>query len=255
MNALLVASRSNDGDTGGWKPVGRLDFDHGVYRFVYTQGVRSAKNFTPFSGMEDLEAIYESKDLFPVFANRLLPKSRPEYDAFLRWSGFDPANPPEPLAILGVTEGIKPTDMIEVFPCPVPDAHGCYFNRFFLHGLRYMPPVALQRVVDLKEDEELSPMLDIANPTDRRAVALRSSIGDRVMIGYVPRYLAQDFWSLMEGCGPDYVQIFVHRVNRDAPLQQRLLCRVHACWPSDFQPCSGDEFKPIPEGVPVRCVA
>jgi hypothetical protein len=252
MKALLVASRS-DADAGGWRPVGRLDYDHGVYRFVYTKGARKAKGFTPFSGMEDLEAVYESVELFPVFANRLLPKSRPEYEAFLRWSGFDPANAPEPLAILGVTEGIKPTDMIEVFPCPVPDAQGCYFTRFFLHGLRYMPATAIQRIAALKEDEELSPMLDIANPTDRRAVALRTMKGDRVMIGYVPRYLAQDFWGLMEGCGPQSVQMFVHRVNRDAPLQQRLLCRVHACWPVNFQPCSGEEFEPIPDGVPARC--
>jgi hypothetical protein len=42
-------------------------------------------------------------------------------------------------------------------------------------------------------------------------------------------------------------------VNRDAPLQQRLLCRMQSCWPDDFQPCSGHEFQPIAAGVAARC--
>lgn len=253
MNALLVASRSGDPEKGGWSPVGRLDFESGTYRFVYTKGAKTAVGFRPFNGMEDLGAIYESDDLFPVFANRLMPKSRPEYEAFLRWSGFDAATPPEPIAILGVTEGIRQTDQIELFPCPVRDAAGCYVNKFFLHGLRYMPDAAKVRIAGLRNEEPLFPMLDLCNPTDGSAVALRTVEGERVMIGYVPRYLAQDFWDLFNGCGPDYVRVFAHRVNRDAPLQQRLLCRMEACWPDNFQPCSGEAFHPFPEAVPARC--
>ena len=118
MSTLLAASRSSEPHHGGWSPIGRLQFDRGVYRFVYTQGARTAKGVTPFNGMEDLAEIYESPELFPIFANRLLAKSRPEYDAFLKWSGFDPANPPDPLMLLGVTEGIRRTDLIEGFePC------------------------------------------------------------------------------------------------------------------------------------------
>src|SRR6266446_4764532 len=174
MNALLVASRSADPNKGGWSPIGRLDFDHGAYRFVYTKGARTAVGFTPFIGMEDLGEIYESNELFPIFANRLLPKSRPEYEAYLRWSGFDPADPPDPIAVLGVTEGIRRTDMIELFPCPVPDEVGCYLYKFFLHGLRYMPESARDRLLTLKESEPLAPMLDILNPADPNAVALRT---------------------------------------------------------------------------------
>lgn len=202
--------------------------------------------------MDDLSLVYESPELFPVFANRLLPKSRPEYDAFLRWSGFDPANPPEPIAILGVTEGIKPTDMIEVFPCPVRDTNGLYQNKFFLHGLRYMQPAAHERLGRLNSEEPLRFMLDMQNDADPHAVALRTD-DDRILLGYVPRYLAQDVWALFNGCGTEYINFFVHRVNLDAPLQQRLLCRVEACWPEGFKPCDGESFQPIPQGVPVRC--
>lgn len=255
MNALLVASRSADPSKVGWSPIGRLEFDQGTYRFVYTKGSRAAVGFTPFSGMEDLEQIYESNELFPVFANRLLPKSRPEYEAYLQWSGFDPAHPPDPLAILGVTEGIRRTDMIEVFPCPVPDATGCYLNKFFMHGLRYMPEAAKARVLNLKEGERLYPMWDGCNPADYSAVALRTATDDRMMIGYFPRYLAQDALTLFQHCDPEFIKILVQRVNPNAPLQQRLLCRMHACWPDGFQPCSGEQFEPIPEGLPAHCSA
>lgn len=253
MSTLLVASRSSEPQHGGWSPIGRLEFDNGIYRFVYTKGAKTAKDFTPFSGMENLEDIYESFEMFPIFANRLLSKSRPEYEAFLKWSGFDPANPPDPLILLGVTEGIRRTDLIEVFPCPVPDANGCYLNKFFLHGLRYMSEAARICALTLKPDQQLLPMFDVFNQADQRAVALRTNDEQRVMLGYVPRYMAQDVWKLFEKCHPDFINVFVHRVNIDAPLQQRLLCRMHACWPSGFEPCGGEEFKPIPTGVSATC--
>jgi hypothetical protein len=253
MNALLVASRTGGPEKGGWGPVGRLEHDDGVYRFVYTLGAQTLEGFRPFHGMEDLSRIYESDDLFPVFKNRLLPESRPEYEAYLRWSGFDPNNPPDPISILGVTEGIRQTDSIELFPCPTPDAHGCYLNKFFLHGLRWMPEASRQRINALREGEKLFLMGDFCNQADPCAVSLRTDDADRFLIGYVPRYLARDVWKLVGQCDPDFMEVFVHRVNLDAPLQQRLLCRMHACWPDGFEPCADEEFHPIPSGVKAPC--
>ncbi len=57
--------------------------------------------------MRQLDQIYESEALFPLFANRLLSASRPEYEAYLRWSGFNADDPPDPILVLGVTEGIR----------------------------------------------------------------------------------------------------------------------------------------------------
>jgi len=252
-SALLVASRTQSDDKGGWQPVGRLEHVDGYYRFVYTRGARMLPGFVPFQGMHDLNAIYGSVELFPIFANRILPKSRPEYDAYLRWSGFDPAIPPEPLSILGVTEGIRQTDSIELFPCPSPNSDGCYLNRFFLHGLRWMPKTAEERIARLKPGEELFLMLDFCNKHDPYAATLRTEGTDRFMIGYVPRYLARDVHKLVNYCHPDYFHVHVERVNADAPLQQRLLCRMQSCWPDDFEPCSGEEFQPIPAGVWAHC--
>jgi hypothetical protein len=219
-NNLLVAWRSGKPERG-WQPVGRLDHRGGVYRFVYTHGARLLDDFRPFPQMENLEEVYESSELFPMFANRLLSKSRPEYEAYLRWGGFDPDNPPDPISILGVTEGRRQTDSIEMFPCPAPDSSGYYVNKFFLHGLRWMPSSAQERVNQLENGEQLFLMPDVSNPSDPQAVALRPAKDRRFMIGYVPRYLAQDVGKLLWACCPD-IKIVVQRVNKDAPLQQRL---------------------------------
>ena len=71
-----------------------------------------------------------------LLANRVLSASRPKYADFLRWHGFDPADPPEPLLLLQRSEGIKKTDAIEVFPCPVPDDQGCYLKSSTREGGR-----------------------------------------------------------------------------------------------------------------------
>ncbi len=253
-NALLVAWRSATPERG-WQPVGRLEHEGEFYRFVYTQGARIGTEFQPFPQMEKLDEVYESEELFPVFANRLLSKSRPEYDAYLRWGGFNPDNPPDPISILGVTEGRRQTDSIELFPCPIPDSTGCYVNKFFMHGLRWMPPQALERVNRLEDGEGLYLMPDFFNPSDSQAVALRTIQGERFMIGYVPRYLAQDVSRILHRCKPDFIRVFVERLNKDAPLQQRVLCRMQACWPDGFRPCDGPKFQPIPIIVSAPCPA
>jgi hypothetical protein len=253
-NALFVAWRSGDASHGSWGPVGRLEFDGRVFRFWYTQGARTQPGFRPFAGMSDLNQVYEAETLFPVFANRLLSPSRPEYEAFLVWGGFDPNNPPDPIALLSVTEGIRQTDSIEVFPCPVPDAGGCYVNKFFLHGVRWMPAAALERISKLQPGERLYLMVDFSNEYDPNAMAVRTSDRrDRFMIGYVPRYLAHDVRQLCAMCEPNFIRLFAERVNRDAPLQQRVLSRMQACWPAGFEPCSGPDYEPIPQGVPIHC--
>lgn len=243
--SVFIAWRSGD-DAAGWGPVGRVDHEADVYRFVYTKGARMLPGFRPFVDFPALETVYESEELFPLLANRILAKSRPEYESYLTWGGFNPNHPPEPLALLSVTEGRRQTDSVEVFPCPQPDASGCYLNRLFLHGLRWMPPAALERISRLQPDDELRLMLDISNKHDPQAVAVRTCNSDeRFMIGYVPRYLAADVWELSAECHPNSVELHVERVNPGAPLQQRLLCRMHACWPQHFRPCSREEFQPI----------
>jgi hypothetical protein len=246
MNPVIfVASRLRDQTGEQWVPVGRLERVPGGYRFVYTRGAKKLRGFHPFPNMQDLHAIYESDELFPLFANRMLAPSRPEYEAYLNWAGFGLDNPPDPIALLAITEGKRATDQLEVFPCPMPDSSGCYVTKFFLHGIRYMAEAAQKAMDHLYPGQPLALMLDFMNRYDPHAVAVRTDDDQRWMLGYVPRYLARDIGKLCWECGPDTFRVTVERVNRDAPLQQRLLCRLRACWPEDFRPCNDEEFQPL----------
>jgi hypothetical protein len=254
MNVLFVAYRSGDDNRAGWGPVGMLAHDRGLYRFCYTQGAKTLSGFRPFPLMGKLDVVYEAEELFPVFANRLLSESRPEYEAYLRWGGFDAGQQPDPIAILGVTGGVRQTDSIELFPCPIPTEPGCYRNKFFLHGIRWMPPATLDRINRLKPDERLHLMLDPCNAYDFHAVALRTE-EERMLIGYAPRYLAYDIRELLYHCCPDNIELKVDRLNLDAPTQQRVLCRLTTCWPEGFKPCRGEEFQPIPKEMVGLCAS
>jgi len=249
-NAVFVAWRSGGDSTGHWGPVGRLERIPTGYRFVYTEGARKLEGFRPFPGLDELEAVYESRELFPLFANRLLAPSRPEYKSYLEWNGLDPDNPPDPIALLSITEGRRATDQLEIFPAPQPDNSGCFLIKFYLHGVRWMSPSAVERIQYLKPGESLGLLPDPCNQYDRNAVAVRTmEIVGRHLIGYVPRYLAYDVRELCLSCEPNAIQLTVERVNPNAPLQFRLLCRLRACWPNDFKPCSSELYQPIPESA------
>lgn len=247
---VFVAWRSGGDSTGNWGPVGKLERIESGYRFIYTQGARKLEGFHPFPGMDDLDAVYESMELFPLFANRLLAPSRPEYQSYLEWGGFDPDNPPDPIALLSITEGRRTTDQIEIVPCPLPDGEGCYLTKFFLHGIRWSAPEAVKRINRLQPDERLGLMPDINNPVDPNAVAVRTMdpAGNHI-IGYVPRYFASDVRKISLSCGAEATVLTVERVNQNAPLQFRLLCRLRACWPDHFIPCTSELYLPIPEAM------
>lgn len=241
--SLLVAEEVS----GHWGPVGRLDRDRAGYRFVYLKGAWVLPGFVPFAGMPELEEVYESDELFPLFANRLLARSRPEFDAYLSWSGFARGARPDPIAILGVTSGRRATDQVEVFPCPAKDEAGRYECDFFVHGMRWIPPSALDCASELKAGDQLTLRADHENPKDPHAQAvLVTESGER--IGYVPRYLCTDVIALRDQFRAE-LSVTVRRLNADAPLQQRVLCRVSALWPDGFQPCGGIEYQTIVEDV------
>jgi len=240
IRSLFLAWRSGDATATRWGPVGRLDRLDDGYRFVYTRGAKTLEGFQPLPGMPHLDESYESEDLFPLFANRLLDSSRPEYRDSLKWSEFDPDDPPDPIAILAVTEGKRATDSFEVFPCPVRDDAGDYCTKFFLRGLRHKSEDVLERVSKLARDDRLQIRLEDCNEVDPNAVAI---VYNGCEIGFVPRYLALDIRELNEAC--DHMDLAVERINNDAPIQQRLLCRLRSCWPDDFSPCAKDEFQPL----------
>ncbi|RIL05600.1 MAG: DNA-binding protein [Proteobacteria bacterium] len=225
-----------------WIPVGRLSVSGDVYRFVYTRGALSSQSFVPFGGMSDLTKQYESTQLFPVFANRLLPRNRPEYQSFVDWLGL--VGRADPIALLARSGGVRETDSIEVFPLPEPDPSGLYRMHFFCHGIRYLAPGSLRRIGMLRPRDRLFLMLDFQNTKDPLALALRAE-SPAELVGYCPRYLVPDFFSVLKPTDPAAVSVEVNQVNPEAPTQFRLLCSLTAKWPQGFEPCSTPEYEAL----------
>ncbi len=241
MKALFIAWQ--DSKTRTWAPVGRLTRESGVYRFVYTRGAEKVPNFRPFGRMRDLHKVYQSRELFPIFANRILAKSRPEYQDYLNWLGLSEAQY-DALEELARTGGLRATDSLEIFPCPEPTANKNYEVYFFCRGLRHQHKENQERARTLKKGEPLFLMQDLQNQYDDMALLMRT--GDPItLVGYTPRYYSAEFTQLIKSNDPDKVKVIVEQVNTDAPEQYRILCRLTSPWPHNFSPCEKESFSPL----------
>lgn len=247
MNTKALFVAWQDPASRSWFPVGKLTHESGVYEFAYTRGATQAESFRPFGRMTELDTVYRSTELFPLFSNRILPKSRPEYRDYMRWLGLSPEEYDE-LEELARTGGQRATDSLEIFPCPEPTADKLYVVYFFSHGLRYLIPENLARISTLVSGEKLLLAKDVQNKFDETALILRTE-DPMSLVGYCPRYYSSEFSKLLDLVGPQKVEVSVERVNLDAPTRLRLLCKVVAPWPAEFSPCAREMFETIAQTV------
>jgi hypothetical protein len=241
MKVLYIAMQ--DQDSRRWAPVARLRKDNGHYLFDYTRGAQDLPNFEPFGRMNKLGLQYVSESLFPLFANRVLAAGRPEYHDYLRWLGLTEQDH-DALEELARTGGRRATDTLELVPCPEPTPDGRYELHFFARGLRHLGAEEQARAAKLAPGARLYLLKDLQNTRDAMALMLRTDDPPRI-VGYMPRYYCADVSKLLHLAGPEAVTVIVDRINFDAPVQYRLLCRLSAPWPAHFQPCADDEFQPI----------
>ena len=243
-----------DPETRQWFPIGRLDveeFDEGrVYRYSYTGGARLAAEqagFRPLVSFPDLDGVYTDSEIFPLFANRVMPRSRPDFPEFIEWMSMA-EDEADPVGILARSGGRRATDTLEVFPAPDQDEDGWHHLLFFVHGLRHQTPAAQDRAGSLQQGERLLVQADLQNPRDFHALTLRTDErfpGDMHTLGYLPRYLAHDIAPfLMEH--RDAVEVTVERVNESpAPVNFRLMCRLRARWPEGEAPFARDAYQSL----------
>jgi HIRAN domain len=228
-----------------WFPIGRLTFDGGLYRFGYIQGAVTAQqegNFEPLWAFPELDQVYESLELFPLFANRLLRRSRPEYPDFVQWLNI-PEHEDDPITLLARSGGERATDHLEVFPCPEQDEQGQYHIHFFSHGLRHLPTETRPLIRQLKPGARLYVAHDGQNPYDPKALMLRTE--DPTIVGYCPRYLANDVFDLYHR-DPEKLTIVVERVNPPpTPLKLSLLCHLTIEYSANFQLFSSPDYQPL----------
>lgn len=243
INKLLLAWRNPKNHE--WIPVGKLSYCDSKYIFKYTSAAaKSAKEggFTPFAAMGEFSESYESSELFPLFQNRLLPKSRPEYAAYLDWLNLKEEKF-SPLDELARSGGIRVTDNLQLFPVPE-KVSGAYSVNFFSHGIRHLAPCYIDRIAHLNPGSRLYLMADLQNNNDSFALTLRTDDPPE-LVGYVPRFFARDFNELIDINGAKNVYVIVDKINIHAPLQFKLLCKFTTSWPDNFSAFRDDDFKEL----------
>ncbi|MEX8505394.1 hypothetical protein [Leptothrix ochracea] len=236
-----------------WYPIGRLEAaqDRRIYRFTYTQGARRAQKesgFAPLMAFPNIDCVYEDDELFPLFQNRLLNPRRSDYPAFLERMAMTPEDA-DPMEVLALSEGMRQTDHLQVFPPIQTDGKGHFHSRFFLHGWRHANPMAQERLQRLRQGEALRVALEINNPVASMAVQLQSS-DDLMVMGWAPRYLVDD---LVRAChaAPTEITAHVCKINRPpVPYQQRVLVELSGQFRDTYEPMSGPDFQPIEDTLP-----
>ena len=226
-----------------WLTVGLLEESEGMYSFRYSKSAREAaekQEFEPFGVMRDLYKTYTSKALFPIFKNRLLEKSRPEYSDYLGWLSLD-KDAVTDMDELSRSGGVRATDKLQLFPYPEPK-DGKYIVEFFVHGIRHVPSKYTDRIETLRKGDALFLLKDVQNKADSLALAVRTEDPPE-LIGYCPRFFAEDFNVLLDGQAPNAVKLTVFKVNMDAPLQLRLMCRLESPWIKNFATFADVEFE------------
>jgi HIRAN domain len=234
-----------------WWPIGRLSYDGSEYAFTYTKGARSAAGagFHALPSFPDLDETYYSKELFPLFANRLPRPTRSDYGDFVEWLDLG-SSEWDPMGMLARSGGQRETDMFEVFPAPERDSRNLYNSAFFVHGLRHRGPEAEDAAGRLAPGDPLVLQPDPQNPHDPKALRVLTTLKG-VHLGFVPRYLCDDVHALQAASGPHSVAVRVRRINAPpAPSQFRVLCEMSAPWPSGFQALAHPDFEPIPALMP-----
>ncbi len=239
-----------DPDQRDWYTVGRLDQEDGTYVFRYTQGAKQAQKhgFDPIVSFPDFQQTYESDEIFPLFANQVLSRNRPEFDDFVEWLSI-PKDEADPIAILART-GDQVTDTLEIFPYPQKRDEHTYTLHFFVRGLRHQSTCAIDRAKRLESGDPLLLTPDVQNEHDPDACLLRTAEQenqDMHLMGYLPRYLARECARLPKEELRN-TEIEVVRVNPSpAPIHFRILCKLTMTWTSEGTPFDEAVYQPLPE--------
>jgi hypothetical protein len=225
-------------------PIGRLaQLGSHEFEFAYVQGALDAvaEDFTPLLSFPDFNRIYRGDELPPLFRNRVLSRSRPDYPEYVQQLGL--AENASAIEQMSRSGGRRVTDALEVFSAPTPRPAGGWQQHLLVRGVRYIPD-AESAISDLNEGEQLLVMRDEQNPHGAHARLLRTD-GTRV-VGFLPDYLALELEE--EGVESSQLTVTVERVNpAPALVQQRLLCRVE--YFGDRKLFTGEKYQPICAGA------
>ena len=233
--------------TRAWFPIGRLDVydENPKYRFRYIKGVERARmeaGFPLIWEFPDLRGDYCASEIFPLFKNRIMSPNRPDFSEYMR--SLQLPESADPVEILSVNGGYRATDSFEVFPKLAKNDDGCFKCRFFLHGSSHTNEAAQERAYQMAAGDKLYVVMEFNNPVTMLGVQIQTT--DYHMIGWAPRYLAQDLAMAMVESAGEYEVEVVHVPEKSDRMGQKALIEMRGRW-KKHEPMSGDDYVPLIE--------
>lgn len=185
-----------DNETRRQYIVGQLS-KNGQFEFSYGFEVKEAieKGFNLLISFEDINNVYKSDMLFPVFSSRLPDKKRKGIDKILSKYELDEYNEYNLLKRSGAR---LPIDNLEFIDPILDEDSNNIIRKFYLAGPRHYVGCEGQdcaKSLDVKMNENLNLVLEPENNQDINAIKVFNS--DRIHIGYVPRYFSAGITELL----------------------------------------------------------
>jgi hypothetical protein len=201
---------------------GHLSIMDSSFEFHYSTEVADDPDFFPLDEFPDLSGSYTSARLPAFFANRVMSQERDNFAAYLDLLGLASDAKALPVEILVRTGGSRATDTFHIVERPRRDAKS-FVSRFFVSGIGHQP-FAEDHVRILSDGDQLLISAEPDNPMNTDAHLILKSEGSP--IGWVPDWLCGEVAALSKS-GWSH-SVVAEKVNRDAPVHVRVLCRLEA---------------------------
>lgn len=217
--------------------IGQLGRHEAGYSFSYSRCALEINGFRPLPGLRDLATIYYSETLFPVFSQRVMSPSRPDYVTYLSSLGLAP-DEDTPWEQILRSGGVRESDTLQFMELPLVSA-GAVRATFLVNGVRHIPsrPMVVRgaaldvsahahesALASIHSGEELLLLEEDNNPRSVNATLVANRAG--VPLGYVPEVLALGVRELLRN---GRVEVRAVRVNGpEVPPHIRLVTRLTA---------------------------
>jgi len=219
--------------------VGLLTYVDSTYRFSYLRSAGTVEGFQPFLGFPDLERKYAAAELFPLFAQRVMRPSRPDFDRYRRALGLDVDS--SDWSMLGRSQGQREGDGIQVFAEPDVDEAGVTSSTFFVSGLgdrMRQDPRVEPALVRLAVGDRLRLLEERATAEDMRALLVVERTG--VPLAWVPALLLSHLDTIRSHGAPELSVVDTN--GPDMPPAYRLLVKLRGTAPVGYRPFDGPEW-------------
>lgn len=167
-----------------------------AFEFRYCEEIYEAEKegFTHFASFPQLDGVYYSKVLFPIFESKLPDRKRKDINNILKRYGLQEFDSYELLKKSGARLPIDSLYFVE----PIIDINKPFMRKFYMAGARHYigcNGTECDSTLKIVIGDNVNLQLELTNKYDKNAVKVINN--DNQMLGYIPRYYSNEVSALI----------------------------------------------------------